>query len=436
MFGFFIGLTTLDRCTHNFASFQNYILFCGTVWKPMRLEFTEEEQAFREEVRAFLREKLPESIRDKVFNGFELTRDDHVLWQRRLHERGWGGMGWPKQFGGPGWNSVQQYIFEEESALAGAPRLIPFGTKMVGPVIMAFGNAAQQQRFLPPISSGAEWWCQGYSEPGAGSDLASLKTRATLDGDHYVVNGQKTWNTLGQYADWIFCLVRTDAQAKPQSGISFLLIDMKSPGITVRPIALLDGGHEVNEVWFENVRVPIQNRVGDENKGWTYAKFLLGHERTNIAGVGGAKRELKRLKRIAASERKNGRPLIEDPLFAANIAQVEIDLWALEITNLRVLSGERGARAPGPEASILKIRGTEIAQRISELLMRAVGAYALPYRREAMEAGWQSDPSHEAVGPHYAATLAAAYMNLRKLSIFGGTNEIQKNIISKMIVGL
>jgi len=264
----------------------------------MRLEFTEEEQAFREEVRDFLREKLPAAIRDKVLNGFELSRADHVLWQRTLHERGWGGVSWPKEFGGPGWNSVQQYIFEEETALAGAPRLIPFGTKMVAPVIMAFGNAGQQQRFLPPISSGSEWWCQGYSEPGAGSDLASLKTRATLDGDHYIVNGQKTWNTLGQYADWIFCLVRTDAQAKPQSGISFLLIDMKSPGITVRPITLLDGGHEVNEIWFEDVRVPVQNRVGDENKGWTYAKFLLGHERTNIAGIGGAQRELPKLKSI------------------------------------------------------------------------------------------------------------------------------------------
>jgi alkylation response protein AidB-like acyl-CoA dehydrogenase len=402
----------------------------------MRLEFTEEEQAFRDEVRAFLREGLPPAISRKVLNGYELTREDHVLWQRRLHERGWGGTGWPQKFGGPGWNSVQQYIFEEESALAGAPRLIPFGTKMVGPVLMAFGNAAQQQRFLPKISSGEEWWCQGYSEPGAGSDLASLKTRATRDGDCYIVNGQKTWNTLGQYADWIFCLVRTDVSAKQQSGISFLLIDMKSKGITLRPITLLDGGHEVNEIWFDEVRVPVQNLVGEENKGWTYAKFLLGHERTNIAGIGIAKRELRRLKTIAQSERKGGRPLLEDPLFAAQVAQVEIDLWALEITNLRVLSAERNAKAPGPEASILKIRGTEIAQRISELAMRAVGPYALPFRREALEAGWQPPTECEASGPRYAATLAAAYMNQRKLSIFGGTNEIQKNIISKMIVGL
>src|SRR5271169_2534929 len=290
----------------------------------MRLEFTDEEQSFREEVRSFLRERLSKEISTKVLNGYELGREDHLMWQRRLHERGWGGMGWPVEFGGPGWNSVQQYIFEEESALAGGPRLIPFGTKMVAPVIMAFGSVAQQQRFLPKISSGEEWWCQGYSEPGAGSDLASLKTRAVLDGDHYVVNGQKTWNTLGQYADWIFCLVRTDSQAKPQSGISFLLIDMKSPGITVRPIALLDGGHEVNEIWFEDVRVPIAKRIGDENKGWTYAKFLLGHEPANIAGIGGSKRELWRLKRIAQDQRKNGRPLIEYSLFASHIAQVEV----------------------------------------------------------------------------------------------------------------
>src|SRR5260370_6219741 len=301
----------------------------------MRLEVTEEEQACREEVRAFLREKLPLPLREKVLNGFELSREDHVLWQRTLHERGWGGVGWPKEFGGPGWNSVLQYIFEEETAQAGAPRLIPFGTKMVAPVIMAFGSAAQQQRFLPPISAGAEWWCQGYSEPGAGSDLASLKTRAVLHGDQYFVNGQKAWNTLGQYADWIFCLVRTDPAAKQQSGISFLLIDMKSPGITVRPIAIMGGNHEVNEVWFEDVRVPVENLVGEENKGWTYAKFLLGHERTNIAGVGASKRELRRLKRIASTERKHGKPLIEDPYFAARVAQVELDLMALEITNLR-----------------------------------------------------------------------------------------------------
>ncbi|MBL8489587.1 MAG: acyl-CoA dehydrogenase family protein [Rhodocyclaceae bacterium] len=398
----------------------------------MNLDLTLEEQAFREEVRAFVREKLPAHIRHKVMNGLHLEKADHVLWLRTLHEQGWSAASWPREFGGPGWSPVEQYVFEEECAAGGAPRLIPFGLKMVAPVIMAFGNRAQQERYLPKIRNAEEWWCQGYSEPGAGSDLASLKCRAENRGDHYLVNGQKTWNTLGQHADWIFCLVRTDTEAKPQRGISFLLIDMKSPGVTVRPIVTLDGAHEVNEIWFEDVKVPVENRVGDENQGWTYAKFLLGHERTNIAGIGIAKRELARLKRVAAAERKNGRPLLEDPLFAAKVAQAEIDLMALEITNLRVLSAEREKRAPGPEASILKIKGTEIQQAISELLLQAVGPYALPFRREAMAAGWQG----KAVGPDYAAPLGAWYLNLRKLSIFGGSNEIQKNIISQMILGL
>jgi alkylation response protein AidB-like acyl-CoA dehydrogenase len=303
---------------------------------------------------------------------------------------------------------------------------------MVGPVIMRFGSAAQQRRFLPRILSGEDWWCQGYSEPGAGSDLASLKTRAERRGDHYVVNGQKTWITLAQHASWIFCLVRTDPAAKAQAGISFLLVDMRTRGVTVRPIIMLDGGHEVNEVWFEDVEVPVENLVGEENKGWTYAKFLLGHERTNIAGIGAAKRELTRLRRIAGQERKHGRPLLQDPFFAARLAQVEIELMALEITNLRVLSAEAERRAPGPEASLLKIKGTEIQQAITELMMQAVGPYALPFRREAMDAGFGGPP----VGPAYAAPLAATYFNMRKASIYGGSNEIQKNIITQMILGL
>jgi alkylation response protein AidB-like acyl-CoA dehydrogenase len=384
----------------------------------MDLTFSPEENAFREEVRRFVAEKLPDGIRDKVMNGVHLNREEHVLWQRTLHARGWGGVGWPKEFGGPGWTPTEQYIFEEECAAAGAPRLISFGLKMIAPVLMAFGTPAQQQRFLPKIMSAEEWWCQGYSEPGSGSDLASVKTRAVREGDHYIVNGQKTWTTLGQYADWIFCLVRTDPAAKKQSGISFLLIDMKTPGVTVRPIITLDGAHEVNEVWLEEVKVPVENLIGEENKGWTYAKFLLGHERTNIAGIGIAKRELARLKRIAAAEGK-----LAQPLFAARVAQVEIDLMALEITNLRVLSTERENKAPGPEASILKIKGTEIQQAISELMMQAVGAYALPFRQTG-------------IGPDYAANLGTGYCNLRKLSIFGGSNEIQKNIISQMIMGL
>jgi alkylation response protein AidB-like acyl-CoA dehydrogenase len=399
----------------------------------MDLEFSTEERAFRDEVREFLDERLPTDTRDKVQNGRELGREDYLEWQRRLNEHGWGAVNWPTEFGGTGWNAVQQFIFEEESALAGAPRLIPFGLKMVAPVLMAFGSPEQQRRFLPKIRSAEAWWCQGYSEPGAGSDLASLRTRAVREGDHYVVNGQKTWNTLGQFADWMFCLVRTDTHAKQQSGISFLLIDMKTPGVRVRPITLLDGTREVNDVFFEDVRVPVENLVGEENRGWTYAKFLLGHERSNIAGIGAAKRELKRLKQVAAEERKNGRPLLEDPLFAARLARVEIDLVALEITNLRVLSAEGAKRAPGPEASILKIKGTEIHQALSELFVRAAGEYALPLRREAMEAGWQGDEGLAAAGPAYAATVMAAYLNLRKLSIFGGTNEIQRNIVAKMV---
>jgi alkylation response protein AidB-like acyl-CoA dehydrogenase len=384
----------------------------------MDLAFSPEENAFREEVRRFVAGNLPATTRAKVMNGAHLEREEHVQWQRTLHRHGWGGVGWPKEFGGPGWTPAELYIFEEECAAAGAPRLISFGLKMIAPVLMAFGSPAQQQRFLPRIMSAEEWWCQGYSEPGAGSDLASVKTRAVEEGNHYIVNGQKTWTTLGQHADWIFCLVRTDPEAKKQSGISFLLIDMKTPGITVRPIITLDGAHEVNEVWLEDVKVPVENLIGEENKGWTYAKFLLGHERTNIAGIGIAKRELARLKRIAAAEGK-----LAQPLFAARVAQVEIDLMALEITNLRVLSTERENKAPGPEASILKIKGTEIQQAISELMMQAVGAYALPFRQTG-------------IGPDYAANLGTGYCNLRKLSIFGGSNEIQKNIISQMIMGL
>src|ERR1700730_16199551 len=383
----------------------------------MRLEFTDEELAFRDEVRTFLREELSPDISDKVLNGYELGREEHLLWQRRLHERGWGGMGWPVEFGGPGWNSVQQYIFEEESALAGGPRLIPFGTKMVAPVIMAFGSVAQQQRFLPKISSGDEWWCQGYSEPGAGSDLASLKTRGVRDGDYYVVDGQKTWNTLGQHADWIFCLVRTQTEGRPQEGISFLLIDMKSPGIRVRPIITLDGEHEINDIFFDNVRVPVGNRVGEENRGWTYAKFLLGHERTNTAGIGNCKRNLSRLKQMAMTASVNGRPLWEDARFRDRIVRVELELMALEITNLRMLSAmAAGARAPGPEVSALKIKGSEIIQELVELQMLVLGPAAMAHLPDAPVTGQN--------------------FNQRKTTIYAGSTEIQKNIIAKLVLGL
>ena len=399
----------------------------------MDLNFTADELAFRDEVRAFLHEHLPQELSDRVKSGLVVRVEDYRWWQKVLFERGWGAPTWPKEFGGTGWDPIRLHIFEEELALAGAPKPVPFGLRMVGPVIIAFGNAEQQRRFLPRILNAEDWWCQGYSEPGAGSDLASLKTRADRDGDDYVVNGQKTWNTMGQHANWIFCLVRTDPNApKPQQGISFLLIDMTTPGITVRPIVTLDGAHEVNEVWFENVKVPVENRIGEENKGWTYAKFLLGHERTSIAGIGSSKRELGRLKMIAQNETKNGRPLIEDPLFAARIAQIEIDLMALEITALRALSAESKNRAPGPEASILKIQGTEIQQALSELMMYAVGSYALPFERSSEE---ENDFASVA-GPDYAAPLAAAYCNMRKVTIYGGSNEIQRNIIAQMVLGL
>ena len=324
------------------------------------------------------------------------------------------------------------HIFDEECAEAGAPRIIPFGLNMVGPVIIAFGSDWQKRHYLPRILTSEDWWCQGYSEPGAGSDLASLKTRAERQGDHYIVNGQKTWTTLAQHADMIFCLVRTASTGKKQEGISFLLIDMRTPGITVRPIITLDGEHEVNEVWFENVKVPVENLVGEEGRGWTYAKFLLSHERTGIAGVGASKRELRMLKYIASQERKNGRPLIEDPRFRDRIARVEIDLMALEITNLRVMAADRAGRAPGPEASILKIKGTEIQQALTELMMEAVGPYALPYLPDAWGDHWLG----ERVGPEYAAPLASRYFNYRKVSIYGGSNEIQRNIIAQHILGL
>lgn len=398
----------------------------------MDLNFSEEERSFRNEVREFLRDKLPAALSHKVLSGAPLEREDFLFWQRTLHAHGWGGPTWPKEFGGTGWTPVQQYIFEEECCDAGTPRTMPFGPRMLAPVIMAFGSTQQQQRFLPKILSGEEWWCQGYSEPGAGSDLVSLKTRAVRQGDHYLVNGQKIWTSFAHYANWIFCLVRTDPEAKPHSGISFLLIDMKTPGVTVRPIVTLDNEHHLNEVWFEDVKVPASHLVGEENRGWTYAKFLLGHERTTIAGVGVSKRELARLKRIAAAEQKHGRPLLDDPLFAARLAEVEIDLMALEITNLRILSAASDQSGRGSEASILKIKGTEVQQAITELQVEALGTYSLPFVHESSERLGQGDSIDRS---DYAA-IVANYLGMRKLSIYGGSNEIQKNIIAQRTLGL
>ena len=396
----------------------------------MDLNFTAEETAFRHDIRQWVARSLPADISHKVHNALRLSRDDMQRWARILGAQGWLGWGWPKQFGGPGWNAIQKHLFEEECALAGAPRVVPFGPVMVAPVIMAFGSPEQQQRFLPGIASGDVWWSQGYSEPGAGSDLASLKCKAERVGNKYIVNGQKTWTTLGQYGEWIFCLVRTSNEGKPQTGISFLLIDMKSPGVTVRPIVMLDGEPEVNEVWFDNVEVPPENLVGEENKGWTYAKHLLAHERTNIADVNRAKRELERLKRITKAE-----GLWDEQRFRDQIALLEVDIVALEMMVLRVLSADVSVKSGGKQsldvAGLLKIRGSEIQQRYSELMMLAGGPYALPFVHEAMEAGWQGDH----VGAAHCAPLAGTYFNMRKTTIYGGSNEVQRNIVAQTVMG-
>jgi alkylation response protein AidB-like acyl-CoA dehydrogenase len=393
----------------------------------MDLAFTPEEEQFRSDIRAWVHANLPSQISHKVHNALRLSRDDMQGWAKILGKKGWLGYGWAKEFGGPGWNAVQKHLFEEECALAGAPRIVPFGPVMVAPVIMAFGSPEQQKRHLPGIGSGEVWWSQGYSEPGSGSDLASLKCKAERNGDHYIVNGQKTWTTLGQFGDWIFCLVRTSSDGKPQTGISFLLIDMKSPGVSVRPIKLLDGECEVNEVWFDNVKVPAENLVGEENKGWTYAKYLLAHERTNIADVNRAKRELERLKRIAKQE-----GVYDDMRFRDEIAKLEVDIVALEMMVLRVLSAEKSGKQSLDIAGLLKIRGSEIQQRYAELMMLAAGPYAVPLIDEAMEAGWQGDYPGSAV---HCAPLAGTYFNMRKTTIYGGSNEVQRNIVSQVVLG-
>ena len=398
----------------------------------MELGLSEPDEAFRQEVRAFIAENLPADIKRKVETGRRLDRQDYVVWQKILHARGWIAPGWPEEFGGTGWTPIRKYIFEEELAMGSTPGIIPFGLGMVAPVIMAFGTDQQKKKYLPRILATDDWWCQGYSEPGAGSDLASLKTRAAADGDDYVVNGAKTWTTMAQYADMMFCLVRTSDEDKKQNGISFLLIDMKSAGFTVRPITTIDGGSdEINEVFLDDVRVPQANRIGEEGKGWTYAKFLLGHERTGIAAVGRSKKQLMKVKEIAARELSGGAPLIENRRFAEKVAMAEIDMLALESVVLKVLSEESAGRPPGPEASLLKIKGTELQQAITGLLVEAIGEFAHPYVPEALEDGWNEEP----VGPDYAAPLAPHYFNWRKASIYSGSNEIQKNIIAKMVLG-
>jgi len=393
----------------------------------MELKLSSEDAAFRDEVRSFIAENYPQEMR--ILNPeTDLSKEQSLLWHRILHRKGWIAPLWPKEYGGPGWSLTQRFIWEQETSRAGTLPPLAFSVTMVGPVIYTFGTDAQKQKFLPRILSGEDWWCQGYSEPGSGSDLASVRTKAVRDGDHYIVNGHKTWTTLAQHADWIFCLVRTDPAAKPQAGISFLLIDMKTPGVTVRPIITIDGSHEVNDVFLENVRVPVANLIGEENKGWTYAKFLLGNERTSMAGIGRSTRYLRRLKDIVRTEVPKDDPASGE--FERDIARVELDILALEATELRVVAQMARGIDPGAAASLFKIRGTEIFQRITDLTHRVMGHYGLALREPA------GGNNIFMPGPAYGHTATEKYLNSRKLSIYGGSNEIQRNIIAKAVLGL
>ena len=400
----------------------------------MNINFSKKELIFQKEVRAFLKAKYPDDIRKKQDSGISLNRNEMIRWQKILYEPGWAAVNWPVEYGGTGWTTVQKYIFENEIGAINAPEFIPFGVKMVGPIIYSFGNNEQKRRFLPDILSSDVWWCQGYSEPGSGSDLASLTTKAKRQADHYIVNGVKTWTTLAQYADWIFCLVRTNSDvARRQEGISFLLIDMKTPGVSIKPIITMDGAHEINEVHFENVKVPIENLVGEEGKGWTYGKVLLQHERTNLATVPRSKYRLNKLKKEIVQSMHGGVPLMEDLNFSRKVATVEIELKALEYTELRTLAAIATGKAPGPESSILKIKGTVMQQMLDELFLEAAGYYALPYVSNQYDLDC---PKSEWIGHSAETESSLQYFNNRKASIYSGSNEIQKNIVSKHVLGL
>ena len=388
----------------------------------MRLAFTAEDEAFRVEVRTFVRANLPADIRRKVAAGMRIERDDYVRWYRILEARGWITPGWPVEHGGPGWSPLRRYLFDEEMLLADAPRIVAAGINMLGPVLIRFGTAEQKARHLPAIRASEVWWAQGFSEPGAGSDLAALRTTAVLDGDHFLVNGHKVWTSYAQWSSMMFALVRTDPQAKPQRGISFLLIDMASPGVTVRPVRMLEGGTDLNECFLDDVRVPVGNLVGELNGGWDCAKYLLGHERTGIAGIGSCKQQLARARRIAARQ-----GLADDPLVSARLARFEVELLALECTALRLLDDRQRSRSPGAEASVLKVRGTELRQDIHELLFELAGDDAVPFSVAAQFLDGDADPP---AGPGLG-TLAANHLDSRKLSIYGGSNEVQRNLIAR-----
>ena len=398
----------------------------------MNLNYTDQDINFREEVKSFIKDNLSSSVQKRISNGGSYTKEETVKWQKALYENNWFAYNWPKSYGGCDWTPMQKYIFDQETALSNTPQIIPFGVTMVGPVLIEYGTQEQKKKFLPKILNSDHWWCQGYSEPGAGSDLASLKTKAVCKGNNYIINGTKTWTTLAQYADWMFCLVRTENTKKPQEGISFILIDMKSKGITVDPIITLDNSHEVNTVYLEDVVVPKENLIYEENKGWTVAKYLLSHERTSIAQVARSKSAIKKLKNIASHETRKNKPLIQSPRFRDKLTELEMDLHALEYTELRIISEEVKGKAPGPEASFLKIRGSELQQKISELTLEAVGAFGL-----INSTSFSTNNTNEYFpGPEYANNVGPEFLNLRKTTIYGGSNEIQKNILTKMVLGL
>jgi alkylation response protein AidB-like acyl-CoA dehydrogenase len=391
----------------------------------VKLALSDEDASFRQEMKQFFTTEIPAEIRHRGAVGHANMPEDLITSQRILNAHGLAVPNWPPEWGGREWTPLQKQIWLDEMQLAGVPEPLAFNTKMVGPMIAQFGSDELKQRFLPPTANLDIWWCQGFSEPEAGSDLASLRTSAVRDGDSYVINGQKTWTTYGQYADWIFVLARTNPSApKKQAGISFLLIEMSTPGITLRPIQLIDGSYEVNEVFFEDVRVPAGQLVGEENHGWSYAKFLLGNERTSIAKVGVTKLWMTQVKERAAQVVVNGSPLTEDPMFAARVAEIENDLLALELTQMRV-SGSDAADKPNPASSILKLRGSQLQQSATELLVEVAGPDALPLAIDG-----------EPESPPWAKDAAPRYLNYRAVSIYGGSNEIQRNIIASNILGL
>jgi alkylation response protein AidB-like acyl-CoA dehydrogenase len=392
------------------------------------INFSAQDLEFRDEIRAFFASEYDANVVQGLASSDGLVYKQAIVnWQKKLHAKGWIAPGWPKEYGGTGWSVTQKFIYETERGAAGVPDVVPFGLKMVAPVIYTFGNEQQKAKFLPRILSSEDWWCQGYSEPGAGSDLAALSTSAEYAGDNYIVNGRKIWTTYAQFSDWIFCLVRTSKDVRKQQGISFLLIDMNTPGVSVKPIPTIDGKHSLNEVLFEDALVPRENLIGEQDKGWTYAKALLAHERTGMAEVADSKRMLSNLKQRAAAEVNGGQPMIDDPVFQMRLSDIEMELMALEYTELRVFASMAAGGMPGPESSLLKIKGTEISQSIHELQLQLAAYYG---------GALQGDLSNQQLGHEFAAEARKSYMYGRAATIYGGSNEVQRNVIAKAVLGL